>query len=187
MQAFLDLLIKHMRERYAHIFTSYYPAHGSTGFTERNLTNNFVSAMERVYPGTCFSWFEAPICTTDNKHLDAVVFTETDVFFIEAKRFTAPQSKTHSVRSDLERMQSTESQKLIEQGLLKPIKRQRYAVVLADVWTETKGKREIFETWPACLENESFFYAKTIEFSELPIEGEWKNNYKILVAIKALP
>lgn len=187
MQVFLDQLMDRLHKRYTHIFSNYYPAHGSTGFTERNLTNNFVSAMESLYPGSIFSWFEAPICTTDNKHLDAVVFTETDMFFIEAKRFTAPQSKTHSVRNDLERMQSAESQKLIELGLLKPIKRQRYAVVLADVWTETKGKREIFETWPACLENESFCYARAMDFSELPIEGEWKKNYKILVAIKALP
>lgn len=186
MQVFLDKLMVRLHNRYTTIFSHYYPAHGSTGFTERNLTNNFVSALESLYPGSCFSWFEAPISLTEKKHMDAIVFTETELFLIEAKRFTAPQSKTHSVRNDIERMQSNEAHLLLEKGLINPIQRQRYAVILADVWTETKGKQDIFETWPTCLNSGQFLYSKVLEFSELPVEGEWKHNYKILVAVKEL-
>ncbi|MGU5889883.1 hypothetical protein [Aeromonas hydrophila] len=80
MQVFLDKLMARLHSRYTTIFSHYYPAHGSTGFTERNLTNNFVSALESLYPGSCFSWFEAPISLTEKKHMDAVVFTETELF-----------------------------------------------------------------------------------------------------------
>lgn len=83
-------------------------------------------------------------------------------------------------------MQSNEALLLLEKGLINPIQRQRYAVVLADVWTETKGKQDIFDTWPTCLNSDPFLYSKTLEFSDLPVEGEWKNNYKILVAVKEL-
>jgi cysteine sulfinate desulfinase/cysteine desulfurase-like protein len=37
-----------MHQRYCKILNNYYPAHNSNGFTERNLTNNFVYALEGV-------------------------------------------------------------------------------------------------------------------------------------------
>lgn len=187
MKAFLDQVMDRFYNRYSSILSQYYPAHGSTGFTERNLTNNFVSALESLDPDNCLSWFEAPIDITDKKHIDAVVFTETDLFLIEAKRFTAPWSQANSVKSDIERMLSPMSLELLENGLRHTIERNRYAVVLADVWTETKGKKDIFERWPECLESGPFLYTKTLEFNGLQIEGEWKHNYKILVAVLEIP
>ncbi|MGY3961058.1 hypothetical protein [Aeromonas popoffii] len=186
MQVFLDKLMARLHSRYTNIFSHYYPAHGSTGFTERNLTNNFVSALESLYPDSCVSWFEAPIGLTAKKHMDAVVFTKNELFLIEAKRFTAPQSKIHSVRNDIERMQSNEALLLIEKGFINPIQRQRYAVILADVWTETKSKKDIVKSWPTCLKSDPFLYSKVLEFNALPVEGEWKHNYKLLVAVKKL-
>ncbi|PSV11638.1 hypothetical protein C0W59_19075, partial [Photobacterium kishitanii] len=71
--------------RYEHILNRYYPAHNSTGFTERNLTNNFVAAMEKELGLDCISWFEAPICLENKAHIDAVILTDDSTILIEAK------------------------------------------------------------------------------------------------------
>ncbi|WP_208598941.1 hypothetical protein [Photobacterium angustum] len=78
-----------IKQRYMKILSNYYPAHSSTGFTERKLTNNLVLAFERVLGESCISWFEAPICLNNGKHIDAVIFFESITILIESKRLTS--------------------------------------------------------------------------------------------------
>ena len=63
-----------IKQRYMKILSNYYPAHGSTGFTERNLTNNLVLAFERVLGESCISWFEAPICLNNDLAGNSFIF-----------------------------------------------------------------------------------------------------------------
>jgi hypothetical protein len=48
-------------DRYCKILNIYYPGHKSAGFTERNLTCNFVFCLEQLLGESAISWFEAPI------------------------------------------------------------------------------------------------------------------------------
>lgn len=173
--------------RYDHILNRYYPAHNSTGFTERNLTNNFVAAMEKEIGENCVSWFEAPINLNNKAHIDAVIFTDDAMILVEAKRFTSPGSKIKSVESDIERMHCSESIKLLEAGLVySNSQRKRYSVILADVWTENKEKKELFDTWPNCLADNEFIYSDKVSFGGLHSQKSWKHDYKLLIAVNEI-
>jgi len=156
----LELACRAMSSRYTNILSQYYPAHGSTGFTERNLTNNLVVALESAFGEACISWFEAPTCLIDGKHIDAVVFHENITILIEAKRLTSVKQQ-----------------------------RRRYSIVLADVWTENDEKTNAYEYWPNLLPTyflETLLFSKQLSFNDLCVEGEWKDNYKILLAVSEI-
>jgi hypothetical protein len=178
----------HTLHKYTKILSSYYPAHGSTGFTERNLTNNFVSGLEQALGEDAFAWFEAPLNPKEKLHLDAIVFDPAtkSCFLIEAKRFSNINKKITETMHDLQRMLHDAHHATLELGLSNLRIERRYAVVLADVWTESKGKLAAFNDWPACLENCSFDVAKKGGFEELMIEKDWKHHYKIMMAAKRL-
>lgn len=179
--------MEEMHSRYTTILSQYYPAHNSIGFTERNLTNNFISALEKTLGKECISWFEAPICKDGSKHIDAVVFFDDVTILIEAKRFTSVNSQVESLKSDIERMHSANSIEALEDGLkIKSKKRKHYSIVLADVWTETKAKMSVYVYWPECISNNFFIYSSTLSFSDLPVNEQWKNNYKILIAVSEI-
>ncbi|MGF1767342.1 hypothetical protein L4D06_08140 [Enterovibrio makurazakiensis] len=175
-----------LKARYMKILSLYYPAHGSTGFTERNLTNNFVSAFEKILGESCISWFEAPICLNDGKHLDAVLFFESTTILIEAKRLTSVNSQLVSIEKDIERMCSPKTIELVEKKLrLQKGDRTRYAIVLCDVWTENNQKEAAFRSWPEQLPENylaDLVFNKKMSFNDLDVEGDWKNNYKIMIA-----
>ncbi len=179
-----------LKARYTKILSFYYPAHGSTGFTERNLTNNLVAAFEQVLGEFCISWFEAPICLEDGKHLDAVVFFESTTILIESKRLTSVKSQFASIANDIERMYSPKTIVLLERELrVRQTSRSRYAIVLCDVWTENDEKTIAFESWPKQLPQkyvDQLVSYRKLSFEDLNVKGNWKNNYKILVAISEI-
>lgn len=170
-------------KKYHQILNSYYPSHNGTGFTERNLTNNFVNSLELSLSGSSFSWFEAPLSASEKKHLDAVVFhaDSRTSFSIEAKRISNPSQKINSIKKDLVRMKDSAHHDALEKGLQNMKIETRYAIVLADVWLESKSKKEIYENWPNCLDEEGMLGFKD-GFNTLPTDKIWKNNYKILAA-----
>lgn len=176
-----------METRYRNILSKYYPAHGSTGFTERNLTNNLVTSLEFALGKECISWFEAPICTDTNKHMDAVIFFEDVTILIEAKRLTSIGSQLNSINEDINRMFSSRTIAMLEHGLpLSQLTRKRYSIVLVDVWTETNAKMNAYETWPNILPSyfkELMVFSEKLSFDNLPVDDSWKDNYKILIAI----
>lgn len=134
---------------YKHLLSLYYPAHGSTGFTERNQTCAFVSNLLRCLGKEVseeflqpFVWYEAPIL---HGRVDAVVFAPAQeaVFFIEAKRLNE-ESKKKELVGDAKRLLKSENRDPIlkkwdwkKQGL--PITKQ-YIVCLADVWVKKHQK-----------------------------------------------
>jgi hypothetical protein len=170
-------------KRYVQILNQYYPAHNSTGFTERNLSHNFVRALETVFVNKTIPWFEAPIDFNLRKHLDAVVFSQNHKtsFFIESKRFTDSNTKIISIANDIKRILT--NIKILENGLVNTIIENRFAVILADVWTETKGKEYIFNKWPECLSNSDIYWHSKAGFEELNTNEDWKINYKLLIAV----
>lgn len=190
MEDIINSAMEEMHSRYISILSQYYPAHNSTGFTERNLTNNFVFALEKTLDKECISWFEAPISKDSSKHIDAVVFFDDITILIEAKRFTSANAKAQSVISDLGRMHSVDSIEVLEKGLgVRENKRKRYSIVLADVWTETEAKTSVYTFWPSCITNNSnydFIYSDTLSFSDQPGKGQWLHNYKILIAVSKI-
>ncbi|NEW81271.1 MAG: hypothetical protein GZ094_02745 [Mariniphaga sp.] len=110
-----NAFVKGLRKRYDNIFEQYYPAHNSTGFTERNLTCHFAEALViDLNDKAAFIWYEAPLPRPEKgkcPHIDAVVFSKTRnaVFFIEAKRLgDKPKGKIKAVAKDLKRLYSNE-------------------------------------------------------------------------------
>lgn len=169
-------------DNYRRIFNSYYPAHNSTGFTERNLTYNFVKSLESVLGERSISWLEAPL--GNKMHLDAVVFcpeTKTS-FLIEAKRLSNLPKKLYEIRSDIKRMSDFGHHKLLEKGLEFKVEN-RYAIVLSDVWLESQAKIDAHGNWPKCIHDGVVELEKTGEFSSLNTANDWKNKYHLLIAV----
>jgi hypothetical protein len=181
----IEAVFNDMHDRYFKILTKYYPAHGSTGFPERNLTHNFVTAFEMTLQRRCVSWFEAPIDLERNLHIDAVIFDveEGRNIMIEAKRISNPNQKLIGIKEDLQRLRKPEHYRLLEKGLHDVAIKERYAVILADVWTETESKRNVFYGWPQiALDARNILWSGTKKFSALDVEGDWKHDYTLLAA-----
>ena len=179
-------------DRYKHILERYYPSHGKTGFTERNLTVNFASAIEGISM-EAFTWYEAPI---ENKfgqhdnHLDAVMFEpiRKEIFLVEAKRIKEPK-EIESIGKDIQRICSERNIDTIKNGL-KGKKFEThfedaniYGLIIADVWTKKKNHNELPKSWENCKIKkeilEAFVNKKFIdEYSgELGIETNFVKEY----------
>ena len=181
----IEIAFSKFHKRYIKILNGYYPAHKSTGFTERNLTHNFISSLESVLDPDYISWFEAPINTQERRHLDAVIFdTNRKIsFLIEAKRLSHVDKKIGSVKNDIRRMLSSVHIELLEKGLYNISIEKRYAIVLADVWTESNAKQSVFDTWPDCIREPNIVWHNRASFECLKTQEQWKNNYKLLIAV----
>ncbi len=185
----IESAFDHTLQKYTQILNNYYPAHRSTGFTERNLTNNFVSGLEHALGKEAFAWYEAPLSPEEKLHLDAIVFDPNtrSCFLIEAKRFSNINKKVAETMDDIQRMSHQAHHATLELGLSTLRIEHRYAIVLADVWTETKTKLAAFEQWPSCLKDPSFNkLVRKGGFEDLMIEKDWKHRYKIMLAAKKL-
>ncbi len=144
-----DKVFEQYGKNYERIFDVLYPAKNSTGFTEHNLTVNFCRAYETVYPESV-SWFEFQFGKYNNLHYDAIVINPKlkNVLLIESKRFSNPNKKLKEIgfdinricesinlyRSDFDRIDGFDSYRIT-------------GVILADVWTETKQKTKILESF----------------------------------------
>lgn len=186
MVIFKDVFTE-MQSRYLKILDNYYPAHGSIGFTERNLTNNFVASMERVYENNCISWFEAPITDNEKLHVDAIIFdlSSKTLFIIEAKRLKSTSS-LGSVRKDIVRMHTRKYIAKLEDELIGIQIKKRFAIVLADVWKENDATKNIYNNWPKCITDEDFYYSSKLGFESINRENEWKKKYYILIAVEEI-
>lgn len=174
----LEKAFDRLHKRYCKILENYYPAHGSTGFTERNLTNNFVISIEDVLGENSIFWFEAPI--DKKKHIDAVVFDvkERSSFMIESKRFSNPEQKIREANNDILRMKYPKHYGLLEKNLKVEIE-YRYAILLADVWQENKKKIKIYDQWPYCVyKSQDICWSSKLQFSTL------KNYSLLILAVK---
>lgn len=180
----LDDTFYEMACRYEHIFKHYYPAHGDTGFTERNLTCHFVSALEKTHgKENIIAWFEAPLADK-KKHLDCLIFdlTNNAMILIEAKRISSPH-KIHGINSDLNRMMIPNNCTKLNTGFKGNNSFDtKIAVVLADIWVGSgdkpyKPKAQIYNDWPKALQavNGASIYPLKHKF-------EYPENYRLLYA-----
>lgn len=150
MSANIQTIISVYNERYQNIFKYYYPAHGSTGFTERNLSVNFANAIESSSKQV-LTWYEVPIGEKKREHFDAMVvdMDARELFIIESKRFSNARQKLASVGWDIQRITSPDHIMTVCKELhLSGLNHYKtYGVILADVWLENKLKKAIFENW----------------------------------------
>lgn len=144
----IEIVFDNMIKEYQTTLKSYYPAHRSNGFTERNLTFNFCSQFKEYRKTTdkdpkVVIWQEVPI--NDKQHFDSLIidFKQKSVFIIEAKRL---YNKNYyaKLKEDLQRIkfyypEIPEFQTSISSFSI-------YALLLTDLWTsksEKKGKKKL--------------------------------------------
>ena len=148
---FLDVF-ENYRYNYQRIFSLLYPSKNSTGFTERNLSVNFANAYERINP-SAITWFEFQFGENNNLHYDAVIIDPENkrLLLIESKRFSNPHTKIASIANDIDRIQNVKINYLHDFMSRIPdiLNYQIFGVILADVWTETRKKKQIYDSFVA--------------------------------------
>ena len=148
---FLDVF-ENYRYNYQRIFSILYPSKNSTGFTERNLSVNFANAYERINP-SAITWFEFQFGENNNLHYDAVIIDPENkrLLLIESKRFSNPHTKIASIANDIDRIQNIKINYLHDFMSRIPdiLNYQIFGVILADVWTETRKKKQIYDSFVA--------------------------------------
>ena len=140
------------RYNYHRIFSLLYPSKNSTGFTERNLSVNFAHAYEQVN-SSAITWFEFQFGEHNNLHYYAIIIDPENkrLLLIESKRFSKPSKKISGIATDIDRIQRAKSSYLHDFKLRIPdiLNYQILGVILADVWTETRTKKQIYDSFVA--------------------------------------
>lgn len=146
---FFDVF-ENYRNNYQRILSLLYPSKNSTGFTERNLSVNFANAYERVN-SSAITWFEFQFGENNNLHYDAVIIDPKNkrLLLIESKQFSNPHQKIASVGADINRIQHAKDNYLHDFQLRVPdfTSYRIYGVILADIWTETQRKKQIYASF----------------------------------------
>jgi len=194
LESIIDNTCLLLRENYIKILRYFYPALGSNGFEERNLSHNFVfSFIQSLNDSEAFAWFEVSIM--GGQKMDCVVFSPKvkSVFFIESKRFVNGKidSKKDSLREDYKR--------IIENHLLILDNKRwkggfeisyKFAILLCDIWTEREDSSKLKMEWKEnkCFEN---LYSKVVSIVEgnKNIEFNYENtlkNYHILIGVNEI-
>lgn len=190
-----------MGNRYEKIFESgFYPARGSTGFTEQNLVHTYVNALVNELGDDAIEWLEFP-WEDKKQHIDAIVFSKCNqsIYYIEAKRFRLPKQLTE-LNHDIQRVKSFyhhhNFEKTMREHNITPSDFNTHCVVaLADIWTglkEYKWKQTFPSEWTKNVLPNKFAKHEYIsnllqnsphtsikEFARLP-------DYKLLFAIQPL-
>ena len=131
---------------YVRTLTNFYPARGSTGFTEANQVHIYINAlMLCLQDENAISWLEFP-WELKTQHIDGLVYSpkHKSIFYIEAKRLSQPKKKQEIVR-DIKRLYCANKEFLIENGIIDLDS--EYVIALSDVWLETKWKKSMPEWW----------------------------------------
>lgn len=131
-------VFNNMCKMYESIFTNYYPSHGSTGFTERNLTFYFSHFYLKSANNLSdiIVWQEVPI--EEGGHFDTLIIDTINekIIIIEAKRLQNDQ-KFESILKDFDRIDTILVEKKNNRGIKIPSAfstYDKYALLLADIW-----------------------------------------------------
>jgi hypothetical protein len=163
-----------MQTRYDVILNNYFP---SDGFTESNLTADFVKNLQDEMGGSAATWQAA--CSTphhnqntlvqsneNTKHLDAIVFdvTPNTSLIIEPNKFGQLPNRIVTVLEDIKQIKNKANPNILDKGLNhKILTTQCYGILLADYWY--KKKTELPGMWPESLElNQKFIYTDQYSF-----------------------
>ena len=142
-----EKVFNEMKKEYVKILHCLYPSKGSAGFTERNLSVNYITAYKRLNEKAVV-WFEFPF--GEGKHFDAVILDppHKKLFIVESKRFSNPEEKANDIGEDIQRIQSMREDEQAETELGERIENwEEYTiigVIVADVWTETDKKKAVY-------------------------------------------
>lgn len=146
----MDSIIKNsfefMCSKYSELLTSFYPARGSTGFTEQNQVHIYVNALSQSLDDPkAVEWLEFP-WKNKNEHIDALVYSPKHkaCFFIEAKRLIH-RSKSDDIVADVKRIANSNKNFLVEHKIKNY--QHEYIIALSDVWFETDWKRSRPAWW----------------------------------------
>lgn len=155
-----ERILQQYKKNYSRIFESIYPSKHSTGFTERNLSVNFAKAYESIYPNA-ITWYEFPFGEKNNLHYDAIIINpqKRELFIIESKRFDKLPKKINEVYDDINRINAFCTSYFTEFAERIPSLAE-YTIrgtILADVWTETKSKIKINESFQNSSFIENYF------------------------------
>lgn len=153
----LKCVFENYQQHYSKIFDYMYPAKNSTGFTERNLSVNFIKGYESaraMYDEKIVSWYEFQFGEKNNYHVDAVMWNISlgELYVIESKRFDNPSAKIREIDADINRIYALVDELKSECATSKqriPINNisQIFGVILADAWNETKIKNNIITSY----------------------------------------
>ncbi|MDX9697498.1 MAG: hypothetical protein RBT49_17030 [Bacteroidales bacterium] len=173
-----------MSKMYESIFTSYYPSHGSNGFTERNLTFYFSHFYLKNANNLSdiIIWQEVPI--QGGEHFDTLIIdTVNEMFFIiEAKRLQN-KGKFESIKDDFEKIIQKNNQiKIPHEFTLFD----KYAILLTDIWVpenNNKIKKDIrdnFIDFKSELNIEKSIEKHTIKIENINNYNHSKEEYWIM-------
>lgn len=147
----MEEIFDKIEQQYNNILAHYYPVQNNLGFTEHNLSVAFVEAYKSLHPNS-IAWFEAPLQKEEgnksNAHIDVVLFdldAET-MILVESKRIF-DNRKLESAKRDLDRIIAPQNYEYLSRNLINARVSHRIAVILADIWTDKKHKRERLEKW----------------------------------------
>lgn len=150
-------------EVYGKVLDGFYPSKRSIGFTEKNLTANFIEAYREINReqngGDLHVWYEFPFGEGNDSrnHLDAIIINKTagskEILLIESKRINA-KYKVEEVAKDVGRIigvfERREKEFAEERGFAGVSEYTFYGVILMDVWNEkehcSRFKKEVAET-----------------------------------------
>lgn len=135
-----------MVSSYIRTLTDFYPARGSTGFTEANQVHIYINAlMHCLEDDSAVSWLEFP-WVLKKQHIDGFIYSpkHKSVFYIEAKRLSQKKKKQEIVR-DIERLHCDNKDFINQNGIVDF--EHEYVIALSDVWLETKWKKSMPEWW----------------------------------------
>lgn len=180
----LENVLKQMQSRYSRMLDTYYPAFGSTGFTERNLTFNFCHEALKQND-KLIVWQEAPL-QDKSSHLDSVIFDDEheSLYIVEAKRLGAVNA-LESIVSDMKRLTeiSEDWQKIrgvddVARNKIVTVRNHytKHLIILADLWAE----HDSTEASVANSEQFILFKQKTGEKGFNQIIGPFKVDGKTL-------
>jgi hypothetical protein len=135
-----------MVNSYDKTLEKFYPARGSTGFTEANQVHIYINSLtSSLADENLVSWLEFP-WEQKKQHIDGFIYSpkHKTVFYIEAKRISHTKKKKEII-GDIKRLCSADK-KFIAENKVTDYKNQ-YIIVLSDVWLENKWKKSIPEWW----------------------------------------
>lgn len=183
-----DPVFELYRNLYLRIFELIYPAFGSTGFTERNLTANFSKAYETFHPGA-ITWFEMPF--SKRLHLDAIIIDPSSktMLFIESKRFSNVTSKVSSVGNDIRRInKAIRAQRYSIRAHVAGYDNfpNRYGVILSDVWTENDEKINLHSSFQSNSFPVTHLTRCEIASTEIPDATCFTRDFSGLVDVSAI-
>jgi len=140
-QQIVQEVFYNMSKMYESIFTSYYPSHGSNGFTERNITFYFSHFYLKNANNLSdiIIWQEVPI--KGGEHFDTMIIDTVNemIFIIEAKRLQN-KGKFESIKDDFEKIIQKNNQIKIPYDFTIFDK---YAILLTDIWVPENNNMKI--------------------------------------------